>query len=333
MKILKFILLCLGFYILYATVKAVGIEKISSNILELRWKLLPLLLVYPFIFAFDTLGWSFAFPKSLPKHVPFHDLYLIRVIGETLNAVVPWAASLGGEPIKAELLRSRHRIPLSEGYASILIVHTTFWLSLNCFVIGALLLTFKTLPLTPILWHSVLGFLIVLGLVAILLVIGLHLGVFKKVHHLGETLKWWGEKSVEKKNRYLQLDDEIKQFYTQDPRRFVLSVFFNFLGWLTGIFEVYWIAQILGIPIGLKEAWLFEALIQVLRIVTFMIPSSIGTQEGGIVLILSQFGFDGALSLTFAIIRRIREVIWIGLGLVLWSLVDNKPSLQKSQNI
>lgn len=331
MKIIKLLLLCLGVWILYITVRAVGVQNIAAHLFELKWQLLPLLVVYPFIFAFDTLGWGYAFPKSLPKHVPFYELYFIRIIGETLNSVIPWAASLGGEPIKAELLKSRHGITLSEGFASILIVHTTFWISLNIFVIGALVATFKTFPLTPLLWQSVLIFLISLGFIAIFLVIGLHLGIFKKVHSLGETFKWWGEKSVEKKLKFLKLDTEIKQFYTQDPRRFALSVFFNFLGWFTGTFEVYWIAHILGMPIGFTEAWLLEALIQVLRIVTFFIPSSIGTQEGGIVLIFSQFGFGSALSLTFALVRRLREIVWIAVGLLLWSLIEDKPRLKASK--
>ncbi|MGH7198285.1 MAG: flippase-like domain-containing protein [Candidatus Omnitrophota bacterium] len=330
MKLIKVLLLALGVYILYITVKAVGVETLASNITELKWKLLPLLAVYPFVFGFDTAGWAYAFPKSLPHHVPFHELFLIRIIGETLNSVIPGAASLGGEPIKAELLKSRHGISLSEGYASILIVHTTFWVSLNLFVIGGIVVTIKTLPLTPILWQSVLAFLVSLGLMALLLVIGLHLGIFKKVHHLGETFKWWGEKSGEKKKKYLRLDDAIKKFYTEDPRRFILSILFNFLGWFAGIFEVWWILYILDVPVGFAEAWLFEALIQVLRIVTFFIPSSIGAQEGGIVLIFSQFGFGKELSLTFAIIRRIREILWIGLGLLLWSFLEDRPKLKPS---
>lgn len=330
MKFLKLLLLALGFYILYITVHAVGVGSISRQLFELKLRLLPLLFVYPFIFAFDTLGWSYAFPKSLPKHIPFQDLYFIRIIGETLNAVIPWAASLGGEPVKAELLKQKHGVPLSDGLASILIVHTTFWLSLNCFVIGGLALTFRTHPLTPVLWQSVLAFLIGLGLVAVLLVIGLHLGVFKKLHSLGETFKWWGAGSSEKKSRFLKLDEEIKTFYTANAWRFFLSVFWNFLGWFTGTFEVWWIGHILGMNISFTEAWLFEALIQVLRIVTFFIPASIGAQEGGIVLILAQFGFENSVGLTFALIRRIREIAWVGLGLLLWAFVQDKPKLKAS---
>ncbi len=330
MKIIKFLLLAIGFYILYITIRAVGIEHILSNIVALRWKLLPLLFIYSFIFFFDTIGWSFAFPKSLPRHIPFWDLYRIRIVGETLNAVIPWAASLGGEPVKTQLLKTRYNVPLAEGYASILIVHTTFWISLNIFIIGAILATLRAMPLTPVLWQSVMIFLFVLGIIAALLVIGLHFGIFKKVHRVGESLKWWGDKSEEKKHRFLQLDSEIKKFYTSDPRRFLASIFFNFIGWFVGVFEVYWIAKILHIPINFAEAWLFEALIQVLRIITFIIPSSIGTQEGGIVLIFVQFGLDKSLGLMFAIVRRMREIVWLSFGLLLWFMIEDRPKLKKS---
>ena len=330
MKFVKILMLLLGLYILYVAVHAVGLETITTHIGSLKWKLLPLLSIYPFIFLFDTIGWKLAFPKVLPKHVPIWGLYRIRIVGETLNAVIPWAASLGGEPIKVQLLKQKYNVSVADGYASILIVHTTFWLSLNLFVIGGILFTFRTMPLTPVLRNSVLAFLVGLGLVAVFLVIGLHLGIFKKVHSLGENFKWWGETSKEKSFKFLELDNQIKKFYTRDPRRFLVSAFFNFLGWFTGVLETYWIAKILGIPIGFAEAWLLEALVQVLRIVTFFIPSSIGAQEGGIVLIFLEFGFDKPLGLAFALIRRIREILWMGFGLLLWSLVEDKSKLEKA---
>ena len=329
MKLLKLAFLALGVYILYITIQGVGLGTVWHQIAALKWSLLPLLAVYPIIFAFDTLGWGYAFPKNLDRKIPFGDLYLIRIIGETLNAVIPWAASLGGEPMKAELLRSRHNVPRSEALASILIVHTTFWVSLNLFVIGGIALTWETRPLTPVLWQSVLAFLVGLGLVAVFLVIGLHWGIFKRVHKIGENFKLWGTGSEEKKERFLKIDTAVKRFYASDRKRFFLSVLFNFLGWFAGTLEVYWIGMILGMNITFAEAWLYEALIQVLRIVTFFIPASIGAQEGGIVLIFQQFGFAEPVSLTFAVIRRLREALWIGFGLLIWSVLEDRPRLKR----
>lgn len=329
MKFLKIALIGLGIWLLYNTVHAVGVERLARDIATIGWWMLPLVFVYPVIFAFDTLGWRAAFPTELPKQVRFGSLYAIRIIGETLNCVIPFSASLGGEPIKAELLKRRHGVPLAEGLASILIVHTTFWLSLNVFVIGGIVLTLDSLPLTPVLWKSVLAFIIGLGSVALSLIIGLHFGIFKRIHRFGERFKWWGGGSSDKLTRFLRLDTEIRTFYTANKKRFFLSTLWNFLGWVTGTVEVWYTARLVGMSVGWGESWLLEALIQVLRIVTFFIPSSIGAQEGGIVLIFREFGFATDQALTFAIIRRLRELVWIGVGLLIWAAADDKPALKK----
>src|SRR5581483_1002126 len=106
-----------------------------------------------------------------------------------------------------------------------------------------------------------------------------------------EMFKWWKHDSHQKKTHFLELDQDIKRFYTRNRRNFFFSVFWNFLGWFAGTFEVWLIARAVGIPVGFTQAWLLEALIQVLRIVTFFVPSSVGLQEGGIVLIFGEFGF------------------------------------------
>lgn len=324
MKFIKLIFLLLGVAMLWLTVRAVGVETISSKISELKWQLLPVLGVYLLVNIFFAVGWYYAFPKSLPQHIPLTDLYHIRVVGEALNAVVPWAASLGGEPIKADLLRTRRGLPLSEGYASILIVHTTFYIALILFVMGAVVTTYRTLPLTPVLQKIVLVFFVFLGVLTALLLVGLRSGLFKHIHNLGEFFKWWGNDSAEKRRRYLELDEEIKVFYGRNRQRFFLSTILNFAACFAGVLEVYLIAQVMGMSLSFGASWLIEALIQGLRIITFFIPASIGAQEGGIALIFLQFGFEKSLGVTFALIRRIREIIWIVIGLVTWVVIDKK---------
>jgi hypothetical protein len=184
------------------------------------------------------------------------------------------------------------------------------------------------MPLTPILWKSVAAFLLIIGAGGMILLGGLHFGIFEKIHGFGEKFGWWGHDSKHKLDRYIQIDLDIRKFYRANATRFFRSVFFNFLAWLTGAFEVFWIARILGMNLSFGEAWLIEVLIQVLRIVTFFIPSSIGTQEGGIVLMLVQLGFDKTVGLTFAVIRRLREILWLGAGLLLWSLMTERPQIR-----
>ena len=325
MKVLKALLIAAGFYLLFVTIRSVGVAVIAEQLARLHWKLLPPLFIYLAIYGLNTAGWLYSFPKKI-SHVPFFDLCVIRIIGETLNTILPFTGSLGGEPVKAEILKRRHGVPLSEGYASALIVHTTFWVSLNLFIIGALLFTFQRYPLTPLLWNGVLAFLAALGGGGILLLVGLQWGIFERIYSIGEKWNWWGAASSEKSRRLLRLDEEIRRFYRADPSRFILSSFYNFLAWMGGVVEVYYMAHLLGMPITFAQAWLFESLIQVIRVGSFFIPASIGAQEGGIVFIFSQMGFAGSAAVTFAVLRRIREILWVGIGLLLWSFLKEKQT-------
>lgn len=324
MKAVKLFFLLLGIFTLWLTVRAVGVDAILARISEMKGALIPILSVYAMANFLFAAGWYFSFPKSQPHQVPCWELYHIRLVGETFNSIIPWAASLGGEPFKAHLLRTRHGISLSEGYASILIVHAAFYLSLALLVGGAIGVTYQTLPLTPVLKRTVLASVIFLGALVILLALGLRHGLFSRIHRLGDRFHWWGSKSEEKKRRFLALDAEIKDLYGKNRRRFLYSTLFNFLAWFAGSLEIYLIAQVIQIPVSLAEATLFETLIQVLRIITFFIPASIGAQEGGIVLMFLQFGFEKPVGVTFALIRRIREIIWIGIGLITWLMLDRK---------
>ena len=323
MKLFKIALLLAGFFLLYLTLRAVGIESAVSQISKIGWKFLPVLAVYPFIYAFKAWGWQFAFPKKFPKQVPFWDFFRVRLIGETFNCLIPWAASLGGEPVKIQFLKKKHGIRRSEGAASILIVHTTLWFSLNAFVIGGLWVTRGHMPLTPVLKSAVIIFLISIGVAAFLLVSGFHWGIFKNTHRLFQKILK-RESVSEKMSHYAHLDEEIKRFFTSNPKRFFISSFFNFAAWFAGIFETYFLARMLGMDVSFAQAWLLEALIQALRIVTFFIPSSIGAQEGGIVFIFSELGFATAPGLALAVLRRLREVLWVAAGLVLWAFSSDK---------
>ena len=70
-----------------------------------------------------------------------------------------------------------------------------------------------------------------------------------------------------------------------------------------------------GIPISVREALAIEALASVVKALAFFIPGSL-VQDGGNVLLLTLFGYPSSFGLTFSLVRRMRELLWISLGLV-----------------
>jgi len=55
-----------------------------------------------------------------------------------------------------------------------------------------------------------------------------------------------------------------------------------------------------------------------------VIPGGLGAQEGGYLFLLMGLGYSEMTGITFALIRRIREIIWILVGLVFLAVLRSK---------
>ena len=60
----------------------------------------------------------------------------------------------------------------------------------------------------------------------------------------------------------------------------------------------------------------------------FFVPAKVGTQEGGKVVLFAALGLNPARGLTVGVVRRIRELVYAGLGLVAlgWLSARTGPS-------
>jgi hypothetical protein len=80
--------------------------------------------------------------------------------------------------------------------------------------------------------------------------------------------------------------------------------------------EVYVILHFIGgPPVSPLAAIAIGALSVFIKGGTFFIPGSLGAQEGGNLLVLVAFGYSDVTGITFALLRRVRELAWIAIGL------------------
>ncbi len=75
-------------------------------------------------------------------------------------------------------------------------------------------------------------------------------------------------------------------------------------------------------------ALVLEAGISVAKGASFFVPGSVGVQEGGISWLFDLTGIGLELGLAYAVVRRVRELLWIGAGFALlaWYLRAREPS-------
>ena len=114
-----------------------------------------------------------------------------------------------------------------------------------------------------------------------------------------------------------ETEHKISEFYIKTKKDFFKIFFLNLFNWFLGAFELYVIFYLLDQKISFIEAIAIETLVQLVRAMLFFIPSNLGTQEGVFVLAVNVLKESTSLGLAVAVIRRLREVIWISIGLML----------------
>ena len=313
MKGFRWLGVLVGFALLAWILYDADLPAVWKQVESMSWRFGIIFIFYIVIFGLDTIGWQYTFHPGVLVNVSLAGLFRARLSGEAVNYFTP-TAWIGGEPVKAYLLKKRYGVPTAEGMASVVIAKMTFSFSMFLFIITGLIVTgFTQKIFNPELFRWVWLILPVFAVLLTLFFIVQFLKPFQKsvlllklvsperLHSIGAKVHEW--------------DQAIKMFYRNSPKDVFLSIGLHFLGWAAGALEVYLILDFLGTPVSLSTAWSIEALWVLLKTGAFLIPASIGASEGFLLLICIGLGIDTVLGLALALIRRAREIGWMGLGL------------------
>lgn len=313
LKGIKVFLLCLGLALLAYMIHQIGLENILREFKKLGFNSLIILIPFFLVYLLDALAWKMTL-GGYGGRVDFIHLFLTRMAGEAINYITP-SAYLGGEPVKAYLLQKRG-VPMVDGLASVVTAKTVMVIAQILFVLLGIGLAFLYRPNNSMIIYGAILVVILVALAVSFLVFIQHRGMFMGALWLLESIRLPVGFLKRREQKLKALDDTILAFYSQHRSGFMFTLLFFFFAWLVGSLEIYLVLHFLGFPIDLATAITIEALTTVIRATVFFIPSGLGAQEGGNILLFSAFGFSPVTALTFSIIRRMREVLWISIGLL-----------------
>ena len=111
-----------------------------------------------------------------------------------------------------------------------------------------------------------------------------------------------------------EMDRQFVKFYTEHTGRMGSTILLGLIPWTLGAVEIYVVFDLLGQPISLAEAVILQAVSEMARAAVFFIPSGLGAQEGVFMLLGAAFTGSPSLGVAVALVRRMRELFWIGLG-------------------
>lgn len=292
-----------------------GPMLIWRQIVSLNWLILVVISAYLIIYFFDTMGWRMAFRKEV-KLPNLWRFFLARQAGEAINYTTP-SAYIGGEPVKAIVLKERYGVDIVDGLSSVVIAKTTLFLSKVVFLLMGVVLALKFLRLESLVAAGILWtFIGVLGLFVVFILLQ-RKGLFVLGLKIARKLKLSGM-SGDRQAHLEEIDRAIGNFYLNDRLRLFGSFLFHLLGWIAGLVEVYIILYFMGVRVDWVRAFVIEVFMKTANSAFFFVPAAIGVQEGAGYAALAALGMGGEIGVALSVIKRIREIFWAGFGLFVY---------------
>jgi len=314
-----------GLVLLVVLVRELGAGTVLDNLRLVGWGIVPIVAQELLAYVANTIGWRWAFPPPRP-HISFARLFGARLAGDAINYVTP-TATIGGEFVRTRLLNGF--APTTSVVASVAVAKLAQTLAQIAFVIVGLALVLEDTPLPAGVRHGLLAGLVLFSLLTALLLFVQRRGMFAPLVRFAQRVGLQ-PRAPELLRRLEHLDAEIARFHFSASRALLMSVAGFFVGWMVGVLEIYLILWFLGVEVSVQRALTIEVMSVAIDGMMFFVPGKVGTQEGGKVLIFTVLGLDPAKGLALGILRRIRELTWAGIGLLVLSRRQLAPSIHPS---
>jgi len=317
MKKARYIFLAVGVVLLVVLFAVFGIKKPVMQIIEFGWKFWICVLIYLFNQLLLTYGWMVLITYPL-KARQYFNVLTARIAGDsttTINA----AASIAGDALKAMYLKDV--VPFKIGFASVLMDRTIHMVGNILLIFIGLFVGFFKLHMPLYVLAGTFLFFILFLIILIYLIKKQKKGIIQyAISLLPEKLRTKIYASETRREKISNIDDEIGLIFSsrENLNHFWISLFMHTVPVMTaGTVEIYIIMYYAGgsaAPLDAMFVYLFGLFIAA---AAFFVPLNIGTSEGSYSMVLAFLGYDPVLGLTVGIIRRLRALVWSGIGLIL----------------
>jgi putative membrane protein len=292
-----------------------GLNAVGHAVASVGWGILVVVIVRAITVSLAGMGWWLLFPpKARPR---FQTCIALRFVREATNVLLP-LAQIGGDFIGAGLL-TLYAVPGTLSVASVIVDILLQAATQFLFAIGGLLALIVLGGDATIVLAAALG----LGIASIML-LGFYFaqrrGGQRILHFVIKRLsgdRKWGAATID------GIYHNLAMIYAARSDLVASSVV-HMTGWVVGVAEVLIVFAFMGNPVSLAQALVIESLMHAIRGAVFVIPSALGAQEGGLVLLCAIFGIPPEQAIALSLVKRAADLT-IGVPwLVGWQLFEWK---------
>jgi uncharacterized protein (TIRG00374 family) len=269
-----------------------------------------------------ALSWLLALPSKPVTPRWILRFWNVMMVGAAIEAVTP-LAGLGGEPVKAVLVKRHYGISFKDASASLLATRTTDLMAQVLFLAIGFGLMFHAAVL-PLPYRLTAAAGLALFCISFLLFF-----LVQSQRAFSRTRTWleagWlsgremSSRAVRALDSIRGVEDRLLAFYSSQHLRMVLSIAAAFCEWMCAAIATWIAIRFLGYPIHFSDAIVIEAFVTLVRSTFFFVPADIGTQDGAQVLICTAITGSPELGVALAAVRRARDLLWVAWGLAIGS--------------
>jgi putative membrane protein len=305
---------CVGIAVFIGLILWSGYREVGSALISVGWGLLLVVFTRIATVSVAGAGWWTLFPAPAP--VGLRPAVFIRFIREAVNSLLPFT-QVAGDIVGARLL-TFWAVPGPLAAASIII---------DVLVQAATLFLFTALGLAMLIALGADETVVWIAATGLALAIPMLGGFYFVQRESGRRLFYYvlSRLKVDAKWGVLGTVDAVYHSLSVIYARrsnIAASTQVHILGWLIGVGEVWFALAWMGHPVGIGDALVIESLTQAVRAGAFMIPSAIGAQEAGLILLCGIFGVPPDQALALSLIKRAADVIVGVPGLIALQIME-----------
>ena len=294
----------LGGVALFAyAVRSVGLLPISEGIGRVGWGLVPILALGGVRFALRTQAWRLCMRPA--ARLPFRPALAAFLAGDAIGSVTPLGLA-ASEPTKAFL--ARHHLATSDAVSSLATDNLVYAASALSMVGVGVVMLLVSVPM-PFEWRewgvAALVLLVAAGAAGVRLLRGTWLP------EQGPRPPW--------RQRLAGIRQSVVTFSAANPARLWQAFGFGMAFHALAVLEVFFTLGMIQPDAAptLSQSVIFEALNRVQTLAFKFVPFRVGVDEALTGALAPALDVPAAVGVTLAIVRKVRNLFWAGLGLAL----------------
>ncbi len=304
----------------------ISYDELLSNLKRAGYYLPLILLLWFFVYLINNFAWYIIVRSGGDTgKLTFGHLYKLTVSGFALNYVTP-VGLMGGEPYR--IMELTPYVGVERATSSVILYVMMHIFSHFCFWLSAVAIYAIFFPVKWAMGVVLCLITLLCVILAILFVKGYRDGMAVACVRLGSHIpflrnpvKRFAEKN---KDRLENIDSQIGLLHRQRKSTFYSALLLEFTARVVACLEVWLILNILTTDVSFMSCFLIVAFSSFLANLFFFMPMQVGGREGGFALAVGGLSLSGAYGVYAALITRVREMVWIVIGLALMKIGNDK---------